>query len=283
MEQARSTPVWCGRPQRRTQRIEQAEANKLQNARWEILSEGHKNEWLRAAADAADLDVLDGNYATFFTIWQNAIPARNRVALDRQKLLFNALMGVRYVTVKAAAAGQETGTTGAAQAQTDAAEVKRQQGAPRTCRGHRGGRRRRRPVQVIDCENGYNRQESGRFAYRLRYRSSAQQKDLPTGRELPAREKGTDGSAHLTAAKTEVSLCLRSDLSGDERAAEAGLRPVTDQSSFDARDCVRSWIRTLGARDAFGHESDPAEAGGLRTGTTRVSGMRTTTGRRARC
>ena len=109
------------------QRIEQAEADKLQSARWEILSEGYKMSNYAPLPQMQRTSMYSsmtqqGYAAFFYDMAGNAIPARNRVALVPGKNpLFNTLMGVRYVTVKAAAAGQETGATAAAQAQTDAA------------------------------------------------------------------------------------------------------------------------------------------------------------------
>lgn len=255
------------------QRIEQAEADKLQSARWEILSEGYKMSNYAPLPQMQRTSMYSsmtqqGYAAFFYDMAGNAILARNRVALVPGKNpLFNALMGVRYVTVKAAAAGQETGTTAAAQAQTDAAASQATAGSstsnlPRA-QIEAGAAALPPGYEVIDCENGY---VTGRNPDALpiafgtdRLRS---QKDFTDRlRELPAREKRKLTEAlSLTAAKTEVSLCLRSDLSGDERAAEArGLRPVTDQSSLDARELRPVTNQIL------------AEAGGLRLGTTRVS------------
>lgn len=241
------------------QRIEQAEADKLQSARWEILSEGYKMSNYAPLPQMQRTSMYSSmtqqGYATFFyDIAGNAIPARNRVALVPGKNpLFNALMGVRYVTVKAAAAGQETGTTAAVQAQTDAAASQATAGSstsnlPRA-QIEAGAAALPPGYEVIYCENGY---VTGRNPDALPIAFGTDrllsQKDFNDRlREIPAREKRKLTEAlSLTAAKTEVSLCLRSDLSGDERAAEArGLRPVTNQ--------------TL------------AETGGARAGTTRVS------------
>ncbi len=241
------------------QRIEQAEADKLQSARWEILSEGYKMSNYAPLPQMQRTSMYSsmtqqGYAAFFYDMAGNAIPARNRVALVPGKNpLFNALMGVRYVTVKTAAAGQETGATAAAQAQTDAAASQATAGSstsnlPRA-QIEAGAAALPPGYEVIYCENGY---VTGRNPDALPIAFGTDrllsQKDFTDRlREIPAREKRKLTEAlSLTAAKTEVSLCLRSDLSGDERAAEArGLRPVTNQ--------------TL------------AETGGARAGTTRVS------------
>ncbi len=269
------------------QRIEQAEADKLQSARWEILSEGYKMSNYAPLPQMQRTSMYSsmtqqGYAAFFYDMAGNAIPARNRVALVPGKNpLFNALMGVRYVTVKAAAAGQETGTTAAAQAQTDAAASQATAGSstsnlPRA-QIEAGAAALPPGYEVIDCENGY---VTGRNPDALPIAFGTDRllskKDFTDRlRELPAREKRKLTEAlSLTAAKTEVSLCLRSDLSGDERAAEArGLRPVTDQSSLDARG-LRPVMdqNSLGAREMHSVTNQIlAEAGGLRTGTTRVS------------
>ena len=255
------------------QRIEQAEADKLQSARWEILSEGYKMSNYAPLPQMQRTSMYSSmtqqGYATFFyDIAGNAIPARNRVALVPGKNpLFNALMGVRYVTVKAAAAGQETGTTAAAQAQTDAAASQATAGSstsnlPRA-QIEAGAAALPPGYEVIYCENGY---VTGRNPDALPIAFGTDrllsQKDFTDRlREIPAREKRKLTEAlSLTAAKTEVSLCFRSDLSGDERAAEArGLRPVTNQNSVDARKLHSVTNQIL------------AEAGGARAGTTRVS------------
>ena len=241
------------------QRIEQAEADKLQSARWEILSEGYKMSNYAPLPQMQRTSMYSsmtqqGYAAFFYDMAGNAIPARNRVALVPGKNpIFNTLMGVRYVTVKAAAAGQETGATAAAQAQTDAAASQATAGSstsnlPRA-QIEAGAAALPPGYEVIYCENGY---VTGRNPDALPIAFGTDrllsQKDFTDRlREIPAREKRKLTEAlNLTAAKTEVSLCLRSDLSGDERAAEArGLRPVTNQ--------------TL------------AETGGARAGTTRVS------------
>ena len=255
------------------QRIEQVEADKLQSARWEILSEGYKMSNYAPLPQMQRTSMYSSmtqqDYAAFFyDMAGNAIPARNRVALVPGKNpLFNALMGVRYVTVKAAAAGQETGIAAAAQAQTDAA-------ASQATAGSSTSNQSRAQIEVgaaalppgyeeIYRENGY---VTGRNPDALPIAFGTDrllsQKDFTDRlREIPAREKRKLTEAlSLTAAKTEVRLCLRSDLSGDERAAEArGLRPVTDQSPLDARKMHSDTNQIL------------AEAGGLRAGTTRVS------------
>lgn len=241
------------------QRIEQAEADKLQSARWEILSEGYKMSNYAPLPQMQRTSMYSsmtqkGYAAFFYDMAGNAIPARNRVALVPGKNpLFNALMGVRYVTVKTAAAGQETGTAAAAQAQTDAA-------ASQTTAGISTSNQPRAQIEagaaalppgyeVIYRENGY---VTGRNPDALPIAFGTDRllskKDFTDRlREIPAREKKKLTEAlSLTAAETEVRLCLRSDLSGDERAAEArGLRPVTNQPL--------------------------AETGGARAGTTRVS------------
>lgn len=255
------------------QRIEQAEADKLQNARWEILSEGYKMSNYAPLPQMQRTSMYSSmtqqGYATFFyDMAGNAIPARNRVALVPGKNpIFNALMGVRYVTVKAAAAGQETGTAAAAQAQTDAAASQATAGIsssnlPRA-QIEAGAAALPPGYEVIYRENGC---VTGRNPDALPIAFGTDRllskKDFTDRlRELPAREKRKLTEAlSLTAAKTEVRLCLRSDLSGDERAAEArGLRPVTNQNSVDARK-----MRPV-TNQIF------AEAGGLRAGTTRVS------------
>ena len=255
------------------QRIEQTEADKLQSARWEILSEGYKMSNYAPLPQMQRTSMYSSmtqqDYAAFFyDMAGNAIPARNRVALVPGKNpLFNALMGVRYVTVKAAAAGQETGTTAAAQAQTDAA-------ASQAPAGIGTSNQPRAQIEVgaaalppgyeeIYRENGY---VTGRNPDALPIAFGTDrllsQKDFTDRlREISAREKRKLTEAlSLTAAKTEVSLCLHSDLSGDESAAEArGLRPVTNQSSVDARKMRPVTNQTL------------AEAGGSRAGTTRGS------------
>lgn len=255
------------------QRIEQADADKLQNARWEILSEGYKmsNYALLPQMQRTSMysSMTQQGYAAFFyDMAGNAIPARNRVALVPGKNpIFNALMGVRYVTVKAAAAGQETGTAAAAQAQTDAA-------ASQATAGSSTSNQPRAQIEVgaaalppgyeeIYRENGY---VTGRNPDALPIAFGTDRllskKDFTDRlREIPAREKRKLTEAlSLTAAETEVRLCLRSDLSGDERAAEArGLRPVTNQNSVDARKMRPVTNQTL------------AETGGARAGTTRVS------------
>ena len=255
------------------QRIEQTEADKLQSARWEILSEGYKMSNYAPLPQMQRTSMYSsmtqqGYAAFFYDMAGNAIPARNRVALVPGKNpLFNALMGVRYVTVKAAAAGQETGTTAAAQAQTDAA-------ASQAPAGIGTSNQPRAQIEVgaaalppgyeeIYRENGY---VTGRNPDALPIAFGTDrllsQKDFTDRlREISAREKRKLTEAlSLTAAKTEVSLCLHSDLSGDESAAEArGLRPVTNQSSVDARKMRPVTNQTL------------AEAGGSRAGTTRGS------------
>ena len=241
------------------QRIEQAEADKLQNARWEILSEGYKMSNYAPLPQMQRTSMYSsmtqqGYAAFFYDMAGNAIPARNRVALVPGKNpIFNTMMGVRYVTVKAAAAGQETGATAAAQAQTDAAASQATAGSstsslPRA-QIEAGAAALPPGYEVIYCENGY---VTGRNPDALPIAFGTDrllsQKDFTDRlREIPAREKRKLTEAlSLTAAETEVRLCLRSDLSGDERAAEArGLRPVTNQPL--------------------------AETGGARAGTTRVS------------
>ena len=255
------------------QRIEQAEADKLQSARWEILSEGYKMSNYAPLPQMQRTSMYSsmtqqGYAAFFYDMAGNAIPARNRVALVPGKNpLFNALMGVRYVTVKTAAAGQETGTTAAAQAQTNAAASQATAGSstsnlPRA-QIEAGAAALPPGYEVIYCENGY---VTGRNPDALPIAFGTDrllsQKDFTDRlREIPAREKRKLTEAlSLTAVKTEVSLCLRSDLSGDERAAEArGLRPVTNQSSVDARKMRPVTNQPL------------AETGGARAGTTRVS------------
>ena len=269
------------------QRIEQAEADKLQSARWEILSEGYKMSNYAPLPQMQRTSMYSSmtqqDYAAFFyDMAGNAIPARNRVALVPGKNpLFNALMGVRYVTVKAAAAGQETGIAAAAQAQTDAA-------ASQATAGSSTSNQSRAQIEVgaaalppgyeeIYRENGY---VTGRNPDALPIAFGTDrllsQKDFTDRlREIPAREKRKLTEAlSLTAAKTEVRLCLRSDLSGDERAAEArGLRPVTNQNAADARG-----LRPVTNQNAAeAREMRPvtnqtlAETGGARAGTTRVS------------
>ena len=255
------------------QRIEQAEADKLQSARWEILSEGYKMSNYAPLPQMQRTSMYSsmtqqGYAAFFYDIAGNAILARNRVALVPGKNpIFNALMGVRYVTVKTAAAGQETGTAAAAQAQTDAAASQATVGSstsnlPRA-QIEAGAAALPPGYEVIYCENGY---VTGRNPDALPIAFGTDrllsQKDFTDRlREIPAREKRKLTEAlSLTAAKTEVSLCLRSDLSGDERAAEArGLRPVTNQNSVDARKMRPVTNQTL------------TETGGARAGTTRVS------------
>ena len=255
------------------QRIEQADADKLQNARWEILSEGYKMSNYAPLPQMQRTSMYSsmtqqGYAAFFYDMAGNAIPARNRVALVPGKNpLFNALMGVRYVTVKAAAAGQETGTAAAAQAQTDAAASQATAGISTSnqlrAQIEVGAAALPPGYEVIYRENGY---VTGRNPDALpiafgtdRLRSKKDFTDRL--REIPAREKRKLTEAlSLTAAETEVRLCLRSDLSGDESAADArGLRPVTNQSSVDARKMRPVTNQPL------------AEAGGLRAGTTRVS------------
>lgn len=255
------------------QRIEQVEADKLQSARWEILSEGYKMSNYAPLPQMQRTSMYSsmtqqGYAAFFYDMAGNAIPTRNRVALVPGKNpLFNALMGVRYVTVKAAAAGQETGTTAAAQAQTDAAASQATEGSstsnlPRA-QIEAGAAALPPGYEVIYRENDYvtgRNPDALPIAFGTDHLLS--QKDFTDRlREIPAREKRKLTEAlSLTAAKTEVSLCLRSDLSGDERAAEArGLRPVTDQSPLDARKMHSDTNQTL------------AETGGARAGTTRVS------------
>ena len=255
------------------QRIEQTEADKLQSARWEILSEGYKMSNYAPLPQMQRTSMYSSmtqqDYAAFFyDMAGNAIPARNRVALVPGKNpLFNALMGVRYVTVKAASAGQETGTTAAAQAQTDAAASQATAGIstsnqPRA-QIEAGAAALPPGYEVIYRENGY---VTGRNPDALPIAFGTDrllsQKDFTDRlREISAREKRKLTEAlSLTAAKTEVSLCLRRNLSGDESAAEArGLRPVTNQSSVDARKMRPVTNQTI------------AEAGGSRAGTTRVS------------
>ena len=241
------------------QRIEQADADKLQNARWEILSEGYKMSNYAPLPQMQRTSMYSsmtqqGYAAFFYDMAGNAIPARNRVALVPGKNpIFNTLMGVRYVTVKAAAAGQETGIAAAAQAQTDAAASQATAGISTSNQPRAqievGAAALPPSYEVIYRENGY---VTGRNPDALPIAFGTDrllsQKDFTDRlREIPTREKRKLTEAlSLTAAKTEVSLCLRSELSGDERAAEArGLRPVTNQIF--------------------------AEAGGARAGTTRVS------------
>lgn len=255
------------------QRIEQAEADKLQNARWEILSEGYKMSNYAPLPQMQRTSMYSsmtqqGYAAFFYDMAGNAIPARNRVALVPGKNpIFNALMGVRYVTVKAAAAGQETGTAAAAQAQTDAAASQATAGIsssnlPRA-QIEAGAAALPPGYEVIYRENGY---VTGRNPDALPIAFGTDRllskKDFTDRlREIPAREKKKLTEAlSLTAAETEVRLCLRSDLSGDESAAEAReLRPVTNQSSVDARKMRPVTNQPL------------AETGGARAGTTRVS------------
>lgn len=253
------------------QRIEQTEADKLQSARWEILSEGYKMSNYAPLPQMQRTSMYSSmtqqDYAAFFyDMAGNAIPARNRVALVPGKNpLFNALMGVRYVTVKTAASGQETGAT--AQAQTDAATSQATAGnsisnLPRA-QIEAGAAALPPGYEVIYCENGY---VTGRNPDVLPIAFGTDrllsQKDFTDRlREIPAREKRKLTEAlSLTAAKTEVSLCLRRNLSEDERAAEArGLRPVTNQNSVDARKMRPATNQIL------------AETGGVRAGTIRVS------------
>ena len=255
------------------QRIEQAEADKLQSARWEILSEGYKMSNYAPLPQMQRTSMYSsmtqqGYAAFFYDIAGNAILARNRVALVPGKNpIFNTLMGVRYVTVKAEAAGQETGTTAAAQAQTDAAASQATAGSstsnlPRA-QIEAGAAALPPGYEVIYCENGYvtgRNPDALPIAFGTDHLLS--QKDFTDRlREIPAREKRKLTEAlSLTAAETEVRLCLRSDLSGDESAADArGLRPVTNQSSVDARKMRPVTNQPL------------AETGGARAGTTRVS------------
>lgn len=255
------------------QRIEQAEADKLQSARWEILSEGYKMSNYAPLPQMQRTSMYSsmtqqGYAAFFYDMAGNAIPARNRVALVPGKNpLFNALMGVRYVTVKAAAAGQETGIAAAAQAQTDAAASQATAGISTSSQPRaqiEAGAAALPPgYEVIYRENGY---VTGRNPDALPIAFGTDRllskKDFTDRlREIPAREKKKLTEAlSLTAAETEVRLCLRSDLSGDESAAEAReLRPVTNQSSVDARKMRPVTNQPL------------AETGGLRAGTTRVS------------
>ena len=255
------------------QRIEQADADKLQNARWEILSEGYKMSNYAPLPQMQRTSMYSsmtqqGYAAFFYDMAGNAIPARNRVALVPGKNpLFNAMMGVRYVTVKAAAAGQETGIAAAAQAQTDAAASQATAGISTSNQPRAqievGAAALPPGYEVIYRENGY---VTGRNPDALPIAFGTDRllskKDFTDRlREIPTREKRKLTEAlSLTAAKTEVSLCLRSDLSGDERAAEArGLRPVTNQNSVDARKMRPVTNQT------------PAETGGARAGTTRVS------------
>lgn len=255
------------------QRIEQAEADKLQSARWEILSEGYKMSNYAPLPQMQRTSMYSSmtqqDYAAFFyDMAGNAIPARNRVALVPGKNpLFNALMGVRYVTVKAAAAGQETGIAAAAQAQTDAAASQATAGISTSSQPRAqievGAAALPPGYEVIYRENGY---VTGRNPDALPIAFGTDRllskKDFTDRlREIPAREKKKLTEAlSLTAAETEVRLCLRSDLSGDESAAEAReLRPVTNQSSVDARKMRPVTNQPL------------AETGGARAGTTRVS------------
>ena len=255
------------------QRIEQAEADKLQSARWEILSEGYKMSNYAPLPQMQRTSMYSsmtqqGYAAFFYDMAGNAIPARNRVALVAGKNpLFNALMGVRYVTVKAAAAGQETGIAAAAQAQTDAAASQATAGISTSSQPRAqievGAAALPPGYEVIYRENGY---VTGRNPDALPIAFGTDRllskKDFTDRlREIPAREKKKLTEAlSLTAAETEVRLCLRSDLSGDESAAEAReLRPVTNQSSVDARKMRPVTNQPL------------AETGGLRAGTTRVS------------
>lgn len=255
------------------QRIEQAEADKLQSARWEILSEGYKMSNYAPLPQMQRTSMYSsmtqqGYAAFFYDMAGNAIPARNRVALVPGKNpLFNALMGVRYVTVKAAAAGQETGIAAAAQAQTDAAASQATAGISTSSQPRAqievGAAALPPGYEVIYRENGY---VTGRNPDALPIAFGTDRllskKDFTDRlREIPAREKRKLTEAlSLTAAETEVRLCLRSDLSGDESAAEAReLRPVTNQSSVDARKMRPVTNQPL------------AETGGARAGTTRVS------------
>lgn len=255
------------------QRIEQAEADKLQSARWEILSEGYKMSNYAPLPQMQRTSMYSsmtqqGYAAFFYDMAGNAIPARNRVALVPGKNpLFNALMGVRYVTVKAAAAGQETGIAAAAQAQTDAAASQATAGISTSSQPRAqievGAAALPPGYEVIYRENGY---VTGRNPDALPIAFGTDRllskKDFTDRlREIPAREKKKLTEAlSLTAAETEVRLCLRSDLSGDESAAEAReLRPVTNQSSVDARKLRPVTNQPL------------AETGGARAGTTRVS------------
>lgn len=255
------------------QRIEQAEADKLQSARWEILSEGYKMSNYAPLPQMQRTSMYSsmtqqGYAAFFYDMAGNAIPARNRVALVPGKNpLFNALMGVRYVTVKAAAAGQETGIAAAAQAQTDAAASQATAGISTSNQPRAqievGAAALPPGYEVIYRENGY---VTGRNPDALPIAFGTDRllskKDFTDRlREIPTREKRKLTEAlSLTAAKTEVSLCLRSDLSGDERAAEArGLRLVTNQNSVDVRKMHSVTNQIF------------AETGGARAGTTRVS------------
>ncbi len=205
--------------------VRREEADKLLNARWEILSEGYTMsnyaplpQMQRSSMYSSMTQPSYGRF--FYDIAGNAIPARNRVALVPGKNpLFNTLMGVRYVTVKAAA-GQAAGTAADAQARPDTAGSALPPG-----------------YEVICCENGY---VTGRNPDALPIAFGTDrllsQKDFTE--QLQAISAGEQSklaeALHQAASKTDVKLDLRGNAAGAEsRAPQENLQGKVLILSFD--------------------------------------------------
>ena len=165
--------------------------------------------------------MMQPSYGRFFyDIAGNAIPARNRVALVPGKNpLFNTLMGVRYVTVKAAA-GQAAGTAADAQARPDTAGSALPAG-----------------YEVISCENGY---VTGRNENVLPIAFGTDrllsQKDFTDQLQtISAGEQSKLAEAlRLAAPKTDVKLDLRgSTARAGSRALQGNLQGKVLILSFD--------------------------------------------------
>ena len=193
--------------------IEQTEADKLRNARWEILSEGYTMsnyvplpQMQRTSMYSSMMQQSYGKF--FYDTAGNAIPARNRVALVPGKNpLFNTLMGVRYVTVKAAS-GQAAGTVTDVQAQSDAAGSALPPG-----------------YEVICCENGYvtGRNENVLPIAFGTDRLLSQKEFTDRLQTIPAGEQSKLAEAHPDKA-AQVRYLSFSRNFGKEAAMLAGLR-----------------------------------------------------------
>ena len=205
--------------------IEQTEADKLRGARWEILSEGYTMSNYaplpQMQRSSMYSSMTQPSYSRFFyDIAGNAIPARNRVALVPGKNpLFNTLMGVRYVTVKAAP-GQAARTADDAQARPDAAGSALPPG-----------------YEVISCENGY---VTGRNPDALPIAFGTDrllsQKDFTEQLQtISAGEQCKLAEALRQAvSKTDVKLDLRGNAAGAEsRALQENLQGKVLILSFD--------------------------------------------------
>ncbi len=205
--------------------IEQTEADELHHARWEILSEGYTMsnyvplpQMQRTSMYSSMTQQSYGKF--FYDTAGNAIPARNRVALVPGKNpLFNTLMGVRYVTVKAAF-GQAAGTAADAQARPDDAGSVLPPG-----------------YEMICCENGY---VTGRNPDALPIAFGTNrllsQKDITDRlRTISAGEQSKLAETlSLAASKTDVELDLRgSEAGAGSRALQGNLQGKVLILTFD--------------------------------------------------